>query len=501
LEPANVRKTLHGVPGWTSDAASSPTGAGDAPAFTDAYALSRARVANAGEVPYQVVLEDVKRQLASGGKLNAAAYDQPTEDDVRLVRDLARTMIRAYDAKAASAGRTALVSADADDEGDALERLAGRMADDILGWGPIAALMKDEQVEEIFINGHEQVWAQRVGEPPRRVNAGFLSANHLRVFINRKLDHGEGGRGITLKTPWRDHRLADGSRAHAIMAPLVTNLGEGAIAVTIRRFRSVARTLDDLVRLGTITPELATLLRAAMRAQVNIVISGGTGTGKTTFLTALASEIDPQDRVVTVEDTPELKLDHLPNWIALATREAGEDTREVTMADNVRHCLRMRPRRILLGEARGPEIIAILQAMNTGHEGVLFTVHADDAYRTLQRVEDLYLMGGLGNVPLLAIRRTIARALHLIINIGVFHDSAGRAVRRVREVAFVTGGVEGDAITFEPLFSWQVEPGRESGAGALVFSGAHPTGLISRLEQRSPGFSWRGMVRSARQAA
>ncbi len=496
MEPANVRKTLNGIPGWTTDAP--PANPPPTPAFTEAMSQARARLPGAAESPYQAILEDVKRQLAGSGRLNVAAYDQPTDDDFNLVRDLARGAIRAHDGKAASAGRQPLMQANNGDFAAELDHLSRRMADDILGWGPISALMKDELVEEIFINGHDQIYCQRVGEPPQRVSAGFLSPNHLRVFINRKLDYGEGGRGVTVKTPWRDHRLADGSRVHVVMSPLVTNLGEGAIAVTIRRFRSVARTVDDLLRLSTITPELAVVLRAAMRAQVNIAISGGTGTGKTTFLTALASEIDPRDRVVTVEDTPELKLDHLPNWVALVTREAGEDTREVSMADNVRHCLRMRPRRILLGEARGPEVMAILQAMNTGHDGTLFTVHADDAYRTLQRIEDLYLMGGMGNVPLLAIRRTIAHAVNLIINIGVFHDGAGRMVRRVREVAYVTGAVEGDMIAFEPLFAWQTEPGRELWTGRLAFSGAHPTGLIARLESRAPGFNWRTAMRNAR---
>ncbi len=497
MESANIRKTLHGVPGWTTDGPAQPSPS-SAPAFSEAMSQARARLPGAAEPPYQAVLDDLKRQLAGSGRLNVAAYDQPSDDDFNLVRDLARGAIRAHDGKASSAGRALLASGEGGDVGEELDRLSRRMADDILGWGPIAPLMQDDKVEEIFINGHDQIWAQRVGEPPRRANAHFLSPNHLRVFINRKLDHGEGGRGVTVKTPWRDHRLADGSRIHVVMSPLVANLGDGAIAVTIRRFRSVARTIDDLLRLSTIPADLAGLLRAAMRAQLNICISGGTGTGKTTFLTALASEIDPQDRVVTVEDTPELRLDHLPNWVALVTREAGEDTREVTMADNVRHCLRMRPRRILLGEARGPEVMAILQAMNTGHDGTLFTVHADDAYRSLQRIEDLYLMGGLGNVPLLAIRRTIAHAVNLIINIGVFHDGAGRQVRRVREVAYVTGAVEGEMIAFEPLFAWQAEPGREPSAGRLTYTGAHPSGLIARLESRVPGFSWRAVMRAAR---
>ena len=227
-----------------------------------------------------------------------------------------------------------------------------------------------------------------------------------------------------------------------------------------------------------------------MKSKLNICVSGGTGTGKTTFLQVLTSEIDPQDRVVTVEDTPELQLQHLPNWVALVTREKSEGVEAVTMADNVRHCLRMRPRRIVLGEARGPEMIAILEAMNTGHEGCMFTVHADDAYRTLQRIETLYMKGGMGNVPLLAIRREIAQALQLIINIGVFRMPDGTEVRRTKEINFVTGGVEGELITHEPIFQWVYQRGKPEWTGRLVYTQACPQNLVRRLEDRVSDFNW-----------
>ena len=301
-----------------------------------------------------------------------------------------------------------------------------------------------------------------------------------------------------MKTPWRDHRLRDGSRVHVIMDPLVSNLNYGGIAITIRRFRSVARSLDDMVTLGSLTTQAAKFLRAAVQGHLNMAISGGTGTGKTTLLQAMTNEIDKQDRVISVEDTPELQLGHLPNWIALITREKAEGVEAVTMADNVRHCLRMRPKRILLGEARGPEMIAILEAMNTGHEGCMFTVHADDAYRTLQRVETLYLKGGMGNVPLLAIRREIASALSLIVNIGIFRNPDGREIRRVKEISYVTGGVEGELITHEPIFQWMFERGKGEWAGRLVYTDAAPMNLIHRLEERVRDFNWQRDLNTSR---
>ncbi len=467
------------------------------PAFAQASKAANV-LANKDSNPYEAVLESVKDDLKTGRRLSAAAYDDPTDEDYAIVTEVSRRQIQGYNLNAPSKGLPLLVEGSESEVASEIERLSKRMTDDILGWGPIAPYMADSMVEEIFINGAKEIYVQRAGETVQQVNARFRSEYALRLFINNKLDYGSGGRGVTVRMPYRDHRLRDGSRVHVIMDPLVSNMGYGGIAVTIRRFRSVARNMEDLVRLGSLTPAAAAFLRACVKAQLNICISGGTGTGKTTFLTALTSEIDPIERVVTVEDTPELQLPHLPNWVALITREKGENADAVTMADNVRHCLRMRPKRIILGEARGPEMIAILEAMNTGHDGCMFTVHADDAYRTLQRIETLYLKGGMGNVPMLAIRREVSQALQLIVNIGVFRQPDGREVRRVKEINFVTGGVEGDLITHEPIFQWVHERGKEDWTGRLEFSQAYPAPLIKRLEQRVRGFSWQRDIETAR---
>jgi pilus assembly protein CpaF len=483
--PADNTAAPSAIPAWGR---TSNNGSG-APAFSSAVQSSQA-TANKDHDPYDTVLELVKDELKTGRRISPAAYENPTDEDYNIVAEVARRQIQAYNVAAPSKGLQLLVEGSEGEMASEIERIARRMSDDVLGWGPIAPYMADSMVEEIFINGHREIYIQRAGEGIQKVNSSFRSEYALRLFINNKLDYGSGGRGVTVRTPYRDHRLRDGSRVHVIMDPLVSNLGYGGIAITIRRFRSVARNMHDLVSLGSLTPQAANFLRACVKAQLNICISGGTGTGKTTFLTALTSEIDPAERVVTVEDTPELHLPHLPNWVALVTRERGEQVEAVTMADNVRHCLRMRPKRILLGEARGAEMIAILEAMNTGHDGCMFTVHADDAYRTLQRMETLYLKGGLGNVPMLAIRREVAQAVQLIVNIGIYHQPDGREVRRVKEINFVTGGVEGDLITHEPIFQWVHERGREASSGQLEFMNAYPAPLIRRLEQRLRGFSW-----------
>ncbi|MCL5994819.1 MAG: Flp pilus assembly complex ATPase component TadA [Chloroflexi bacterium] len=499
------------IPAWDKSSTgpanntSAPSGTPNVPASPPAFSAPAFSAAARGTPvnpvkeasPYDVVLEAVKDELKTGRQLAPSAYDNPTDDDYAIVMEVARRQIQAYNVSAPTRGLPLLVDGAESEVAAETESTAKRLTEDVLGWGPISPFMEDPMVEEIFINGHDHIYVQRAGKFAEKVSSTFRSEYALRMFINNKLDYGSGGRGVTVRTPWRDHRLRDGSRVHVIMDPLVSNLGYGGIAITIRRFRSVARSLNDMVKLGSVTTQAANFLRAAVKAQLNIAISGGTGTGKTTFMQVLTSEIDLKDRVITVEDTPELALQHLPNWVALVTRERAEGVEAVTMADNVRHCLRMRPKRILLGEARGPEMIAILEAMNTGHDGCMFTVHADDAYRTLQRIETLYLKGGMGNVPLLAIRREIAQALQLIVNIGVFRMPDGREVRRAKEINFVTGGVEGELITHEPIFQWVNERGKEEWTGRLEYTHACPMKVVRRLEERVRDFNWQRDIEEA----
>ncbi len=475
------------IPAW--DRSEPPMEVPTQPAFAEA--TTNANIEKGKDIsPYDQVVEDVKNDLKTSRRLPASAYDNPTDQDYITVTEVARRYITTYNINAPTRGLALLIEGSESETAAESERIAKRITEDVLGWGPIAPYMDDPKVEEIFVNGHNHIYIQYAGEIAEEVTTAFRSEYALRMFINNKLDYGAGGRGVTVKTPYRDHRLRDGSRVHVIMDPLVANLGYGGIAITIRRFRSVARGLDDMVKLGSINQSAANFLRAVVKAQMNVCVSGGTGTGKTTFMQVLTSEISKKDRVITVEDTPELQLGHIPNWVALITREKAEGVEAVSMADNVRHCLRMRPKRILLGEARGPEMIAILEAMNTGHEGCMFTVHADDAYRTLQRVETLYLKGGMGNVPLLAIRREIAQALNIIVNLGVFRMPDGREIRRVKEINFVTGGVEGESITHEPIFNWVHPRGEPEYTGRLEYTKATPALLIRRLEDRVSGWRW-----------
>jgi pilus assembly protein CpaF len=475
------------IPLWNKQNAQGVQAGGD---FAKAFRASRVEV-NSEKSPYETVLDNVKEELKYGQGLAASAYDNPTEDDYRLVKEIAKQAIQAYNHSAPSNGVDLLIDAPEEEMGAELEKLAKRISDDVLGWGPIAPFMADPQTEEIFINGQGLVFVQRAGENKQPTGAHFRSPQQLKNFINNKLDVGGGARTVTQRIPYRDQRLSDGSRIHVIMEPLVANLGIGGMAVTIRRFRSVARKLDDLLKLGSLTVAAANVLKAIVQSQLNLCVSGGTGTGKTTFLTALTAEIDPGERVLTVEDTPELQLPHLPDWIQLVTRERAEGAAEVTMADLVRHTLRMRPKRILLGEARGPEMVAILEAMNTGHDGCMFTVHADDAFKTLQRIETLYLKSNMSNVPLFAIRREIATAMHVIINIGAFRKPDGTDLRRVKEINYVSGNVEKDSpITSEPLFHWRVPGGKEEHEGHLEFTGAFPETLVRRLETRCRWFNW-----------
>jgi pilus assembly protein CpaF len=428
--------------------------------------------------PYTFVLETVRERIQKGGLLTAAQLDRPGEDEEGLVRRLALEVAAQYTSTAASKGLPRL---DAEPE-----TVARRVVDDVLGWGPLASLMADPAVEEIFVNGPDDIWVVQAGRPKERVAARFQDAGDLQRFFNRKLDRAGGHRGLNAKTPWADGRLEDGSRFHGIMPPLVAN--RNSLVVTIRRFRPVAKTLAEMVALGTMPPAVGRFLEAAVRARLNVVVSGGTASGKTTFLNACGSVLAADERVVTIEDTPELHLP-IPNWVQLVTREASEGVDPVTMADLVRHALRMKPDRIWLGEARGPEMAAILTAANTGHEGVTFTVHADDVHATLTRIETL-VQEGKANLPLPAIRRNVAMALHLIVHLSRIRLPDGSETRRVTGVASLggKGRIEGDSIVTEPLWAWN---GQE-----LVWTEALPPDrLYERLVQRA-GYDFREEVGS-----
>jgi pilus assembly protein CpaF len=424
--------------------------------------------------PYTLILEAVRNRVTGEALLTAAQLLEPSEADREVLLRAARQEAHRYGSSCASHGLPPLPGVPDD--------VAGMIVDDMVGWGPLAAYMADDQVEEIFINGPQEIYVVYAGQPKQRVTSRFRSADHLWDFFFDKLDRAGGSRTISTKIPWLDGRLPDGSRFHGIRPPLVANRQN--LVVTIRRFRPVARTLLEMVDLGTIPGPAAAFLEAAVRSRCNIALSGGTATGKSTMLNACGSLLDDDERVITIEDTPELQIP-VANWVQLVTREASEGVQAVEMHDLVRHALRMKPDRIWLGEARGPEMSAILTAANTGHEGVMFTVHADDVHATLTRIETLVLMAeGASNLPLWAVRVNIATALDLIVHLTRRRLDDGSEVRKVTGIGEVSRQLQGEQIVVEPLWEWDEE------AGELAWSQFFPSGPLNQRLISRTGFEF-----------
>ncbi len=300
------------------------------------------------------------------------------------------------------------------------DQLADEIADDILGHGPLERLLADPAVTEIMVNGPHDVWVERRGrlyETPVR----FADESHLRRIITKMV--AQVGRRIDESSPMVDARLPDGSRVNAVIPPLSLS---GPL-VTIRKFSQHRLTLDDLVKMNSLSTESVDVLNRCVRAELNILISGGTGTGKTTLLNAMSTAIPHADRIVTIEDAAELRLNqrHVLRLESRAKNIEGEGA--VSIRELVRNSLRMRPDRIIVGEVRGAEALDMLQAMNTGHDGSLCTVHANTPRDALSRLETMVLMAGY-DLPLRAIRQQVAAALDLVVQIE--RMSAARAASR-----------------------------------------------------------------------
>jgi pilus assembly protein CpaF len=351
-------------------------------------------------------------------------------------------------------------------------RLVDELKDDVLGHGPLERLLADDTVSEIMVNGPYDVWIEREGVL-HKTTVRFSDESHVRRVINKMV--AEVGRRIDEAQPMVDARLPDGSRINAVIPPL--SLG-GAL-LTVRKFGSERMDLDTLCRLGTLTPDTADFLRRCIEARLNILISGGTGTGKTTLLNALSAGIPHSERIVTVEDAAELRLAQR-HVLRLETRPKNiEGEGEVTIRDLVRNSLRMRPDRIVVGEVRGAEALDMLQAMNTGHDGSLSTVHANTPRDALARIETMVLMAGY-DLPLRAIRQQVASALDLLIQLERIHDGS-RKVVAITEVQ----RMESDMITLQDLFIFQVDglASDRKVIGSLVSTGLRP-GFIDKFEKR-----------------
>jgi len=347
-----------------------------------------------------------------------------------------------------------------------------RIVDEVLGLGPLEPLLSDKTVSDILVNGSGQVYVERRGRL-ELTDVRFNNDAHLINIIDRIVS--AVGRRIDESCPMVDARLKDGSRVNAIIPPLALD----GPSLSIRRFAVELLSMDDLIRIGTLSPELARVLNAVVRGRLNVLISGGTGAGKTTLLNLLSGFIPETERIVTIEDSAELQLQQ-PHVVRLETRPPNIEGRgAVTQRDLVRNSLRMRPDRIVIGEVRGAEALDMLQAMNTGHDGSLTTVHANTPRDALGRIENMVSMTGI-SFPVKALRSQIASAIDILIQVERQEDGRRRVVS-LQE----TNGMEGDVITTSELFKFERRGLDKDGnvQGQLVTTGIVP-GFEKRLRER-----------------
>jgi pilus assembly protein CpaF len=355
---------------------------------------------------------------------------------------------------------------------DDRERLRSELADDVLGYGPLERWLADDSVSEIMVNGPDSIWVERDGLLSE-TGFHFDDDSQLRRIINKMV--GQIGRRIDESSPMVDARLPDGSRVNAVIPPLSLT---GPL-LTIRKFSQKRYDLAELVRIGTLSAHAVDFLRRSVEAELNILISGGTGAGKTTLLNAFSAAVPNDDRIVTIEDAAELQLEQ-EHVLRLESRPKNiEGEGEISIRDLVRNSLRMRPDRIIVGEVRGAEALDMLQAMNTGHEGSLSTVHANSPRDALSRIETMVLMAGY-DLPLRAIRGQIASALDLIVQIERLEDGS----RRVTSITEVQR-MESEVVTMQELYGFKVE---RVTAERIVVGRLEPTRLrpafLQKFEKR-----------------
>ncbi len=365
--------------------------------------------------------------------------------------------------------RTALAQENAPLSASDQAQLIQNVSDDILGYGPIDKLLKDEEVTEIMCNGPDQIYVERGGKLVT-ADVNFVDSEHLRRIIDKIV--AQVGRRIDESSPLCDARLPDGSRVNAVVSPLSV----GGPFLTIRKFSADPLQIDDLIRFGTLSVHSARFLQACIVGKLNVIVSGGTGTGKTTTLNVLSSFIPDTERIITVEDAKELQMnqDHV---LSLETRPPNiEGKGEVTIRDLVKNTLRMRPDRIVVGECRSGEALDMLQAMNTGHDGSLTTLHANTPRDALSRLETLVLMAGY-DLPVRAIREQISSAVDAVVQLQRLRDGT-RRITHITEVA----GMEGDVISMQDVFLFDFGAGVDHDGryqGQL-----QPTGVRPRFAEK-----------------
>jgi len=352
------------------------------------------------------------------------------------------------------------------------QRIVKEIQDEILGLGPLEQLLDDHSISDILVNGPDQIYVERRGKL-EKTTVRFDDERHLMTIIDRIVSR--VGRRIDESSPMVDARLKDGSRVNAIIPPLAI---DGPM-LSIRRFAVDRLTAERLVELGELTPTMEKVLHVIVQARLNVMISGGTGSGKTTLLNVLSGFIPSDERIVTIEDSAELQLQQ-PHVVRLETRPPNiEGKGAVTQRDLVRNSLRMRPDRIVLGEVRGAEALDMLQAMNTGHDGSISTVHANTPRDTLSRIETMVLMSGM-ELPVRAIREQVSSAIDLIVQQTRFKDGS-RKITQVTEVV----GMEGDVITLQDIFAFDHSAGFDADGrvrGHLATTGLRPQFLKKLAE-------------------
>ena len=360
--------------------------------------------------------------------LNLSALEKATEQDLRLEID-------------------AIASESLETMGVVLNReerlqLNQDLYDEVTGLGPLEPLLKDDTVNDILVNGPRQIFVERSGKL-QLTDITFKDERHLLRIIDKIVS--AVGRRVDESNPYVDARLADGSRFNAMVPPVAV---DGSL-VSIRKFKKDKLAIDDLVRFGAFTEEMAAYLQAAVATRLNIIVSGGTGSGKTTTLNALSSFIDNAERILTIEDTAELQLQqtHVGRMESRPPNVEGRGA--VTQRDCLRNALRMRPDRIIVGETRGEEVIDMLQAMNTGHDGSMTTIHANSARDGISRLENMVAMAGI-EMPIKAIRAQIASAVNVIVQVSRLQDGS----RRMNSITEITG-MEGEVISMQEVFRFQ----------------------------------------------
>jgi len=349
----------------------------------------------------------------------------------------------------------------------ARQRIIRQIQDDILGLGPLEPLLADKSIADILVNGHDSIYVERNGKL-EKVDVCFHNDTHLLNIIDRIVS--SVGRRIDESSPMVDARLKDGSRVNAIIPPLAV---DGPL-LSIRRFSIGRLSMEALMEKGTLTAPIAGLLESIVRGRLNVLISGGTGSGKTTLLNVLSGFVPDNERIVTIEDSAELQLQQ-PHVVRLETRPPNIESKgEVTQRDLVRNSLRMRPDRIIVGEVRGAEALDMLQAMNTGHDGSMTTLHANAPRDALTRIENMVSMTGT-TMPVKAIRSQVASAIDVVLQVERQEDGTRRLVS-VQEI----NGMEGDVITMSELFNFQ-RMGRDENGN--VVGRYRATGIVPRFHE------------------